>query len=119
MAASRTAQYVALYRAMETYERRRPPLFRDPFARRFLDRPLALAVSASRAPGLRSLLERYADHRSPGSRTSAIARTAFIDDAVRTAIAAGIDQVVILGAGFDCRAHRLPELSRVDVFEVD
>jgi methyltransferase (TIGR00027 family) len=119
MAASRTAQYVALYRAMETYERRRPPLFRDPFARRFLDRPLALAVSASRAPGLRSLLERYADHRSPGSRTSAIARTAYIDDAVRTAIAAGIDQVVILGAGFDCRAHRMPELAGVSVFEVD
>jgi methyltransferase (TIGR00027 family) len=26
---------------------------------------------------------------------------------------------VILGAGFDCRAYRLPELSRLTVFEVD
>jgi methyltransferase (TIGR00027 family) len=119
MAASRTAQYVALYRAFETYERKRAPLFRDPFARRFLDRPLALAVSASRAPGLRGLVERYADRRSPGSRTSAIARTAYIDDAVRAAVAGGIDQVVILGAGFDCRAHRMPELAGVAVFEVD
>jgi methyltransferase (TIGR00027 family) len=119
MAASRTAQYVALYRAFETYERRRAPLFRDPYARRFLDRPLALAVSASRAPGLRGLVERYADRRSPGSRTSAIARTAYIDDEVRAAVAGGIDQVVILGAGFDCRAHRMPELSGVAVFEVD
>ncbi|HEY0985969.1 MAG TPA: SAM-dependent methyltransferase [Kofleriaceae bacterium] len=119
MAASRTAQYVALYRALETYERRRPPLFRDPFARRFLDRPLALAVSASRAPVLRGLLERYADRRSPGSRTTAIARTAYIDDAVRTAVSRGVDQVAILGAGFDCRAHRMPELRGAAVFEVD
>jgi methyltransferase (TIGR00027 family) len=119
MAASRTAQYVALYRALETHERRRAPLFRDPFARRFLDRPLAIAVSASRAPVLRGLVERYADRRSPGSRTSAIARTAYIDDAVRAAIASGVDQVVILGAGFDCRAHRMPELRGAAVFEVD
>lgn len=94
-------------------------MFRDPYARRFLDRPLALAVSASRAPGLRGLVERYADRRSPGSRTSAIARTAFIDDEVRAAVAGGVDQVVILGAGFDCRAHRMPELAGVAVFEVD
>jgi methyltransferase (TIGR00027 family) len=119
MAASRTAQYVALYRAFETYERRRAPLFRDPYARRFLDRSLALVVSASRAPGLRGLLERYADRRAPGSRTSAIARTAYIDDAVRAAVAGGIDQVVILGAGFDCRAHRMPELAGAAVFEID
>ena len=119
MAASRTAQYVALYRALETYENRRPPLFRDPYARGFLSRFQALAIGASRAPFLRGLLERYSDRRSPGSRTSAIARTAYIDDAVRAAVATGIDQVVILGAGFDCRAHRMPELRGIAVFEVD
>src|SRR5262245_36778520 len=108
MAASRTAQYVALYRALETSEPRRAPLFRDPFAVGFLSRPLALAVRASRAARLRGWLERYADHRAPGSRTSAIARTAYIDEAVRAAITDGIDQLVILGAGFDCRAHRMP-----------
>jgi methyltransferase (TIGR00027 family) len=68
---------------------------------------------------MRGLLERYADHRAPGSRTSAIARTAYIDDAIRAALTAGIDQLVILGAGFDCRAHRMTELRGVSVFEVD
>ncbi|HEY6175634.1 MAG TPA: SAM-dependent methyltransferase, partial [Kofleriaceae bacterium] len=50
---------------------------------------------------------------------SAIARTAYIDDAVRAAIRDGIDQFVILGAGFDCRAHRMPELAGARVYEVD
>jgi methyltransferase (TIGR00027 family) len=119
MAASRTAEYVALYRALETDERRRPPLFRDPYAIGFLPRGLALAVRAARAPIVRGVVERYADRRAPGARTSAIARTAYIDDTVRAAVAGGVDQVVILGAGFDCRAHRMPELAAATVYEVD
>src|SRR5438093_10105254 len=116
MAASRTAQYVALYRALETVERRRQPLFRDPYAVRFLSPALARTVRAARHPTLHSLITRYADHRAPGARTSAIGRTRIIDDVVR---AAGTGQLVILGAGFDCRAHRLPELAGTAVFEVD
>jgi methyltransferase (TIGR00027 family) len=119
MPASRTAQFVAMYRALETDERRRAPLFRDPHARGFLTPAMQLFVLAARAPVVRGWIERYADRRSPGSRTSAIARTAYIDDAVRAARADGIDQVVILGAGYDCRAHRMPELRGAAVYEVD
>ncbi len=46
-------------------------------------------------------------------------RTAAIDTAVRDAIAAGATQLVILGAGYDGRAWRMPELAGVKVFEVD
>ena len=46
-------------------------------------------------------------------------RTSAIDSAVRDAIAAGAKQLVILGAGYDGRAWRLPELSGLKVFEVD
>jgi methyltransferase (TIGR00027 family) len=119
MAASRTAQFVAMCRALETYERRRPPLFRDPYARKFLSPRAALLVYAARVPFLRDRVDRYIDRLSPGARTSVIARTAYIDDAVRSAVASGVDQVVILGAGFDCRAHRMPELRGAAVFEVD
>jgi methyltransferase (TIGR00027 family) len=116
MAASRTARYVALYRALETVERRREPLFRDPYATRFLTPGLNRVVRAAQLPGVGSLVTRYADHRAPGARTSAIGRTKIIDDAVRASTA---PQLVILGAGFDCRAHRLPELAGRAVFEVD
>jgi len=43
-------------------------------------------------------------------------RTIAIDDAIRERSS---PQVVILGAGLDGRAWRMPELSTVDVFEVD
>ena len=45
-----------------------------------------------------------------------VARTVAIDEAVR---AAASPQVVILGAGLDGRAWRMPELRDVTVFEVD
>lgn len=64
-------------------------------------------------------LSRYADFRAPGARTSAIARTAFIDDVVKREVAAGVKQLVVLGAGYDCRAQRMSELANVKVFEVD
>jgi methyltransferase (TIGR00027 family) len=44
------------------------------------------------------------------------ARTVAIDDAVREA---GNPQLVLLGAGLDGRAWRMPELRSVDVYEVD
>ncbi|HEX6418594.1 MAG TPA: class I SAM-dependent methyltransferase [Acidimicrobiales bacterium] len=47
---------------------------------------------------------------------SMAARTVAVDDAVR---AAGNPQLVIVGAGLDGRAWRMPELCGVDVFEID
>lgn len=119
MPASRTAQFVAFYRALETVEKHRPPLFVDPYATRFLSPSLVRMVRFARLPAVHSVVSRYADHRAPGARTSAIGRTKIIDDVVLSSVAAGVSQLVILGAGFDCRAHRLPELAAIDVFEVD
>ena len=77
MAVSRTAQYVALYRALESVGPR--PRLRDPFAARFLSPSLARAVRVARLPPLGALLTGYADLRAPGARTSAIARTLYIE----------------------------------------
>jgi methyltransferase (TIGR00027 family) len=46
-------------------------------------------------------------------------RTRVIDDIVRAFVDGGGTQVVLLGAGYDCRALRLPELDGVQVFEID
>jgi methyltransferase (TIGR00027 family) len=119
MTSSRTARYVALYRALESSERTRAPLFEDPYAPTFLPCSLRLAAHAAHMPGVRSVLLRYADHKAPGARTSAIARTRFIDDQVRAAVTAGFKQFVLLGAGFDSRALRMRELQDAHVFEVD
>ncbi|MBA3819179.1 MAG: SAM-dependent methyltransferase, partial [Deltaproteobacteria bacterium] len=46
-------------------------------------------------------------------------RTRVIDDLARTFVEGGGAQVVLLGAGYDCRALRLPELAAARVFEID
>jgi len=49
-----------------------------------------------------------------------LVRTRFIDELMQRAVRNGATQLVILGAGFDTRAHRFSELLKdVAVFEVD
>jgi methyltransferase (TIGR00027 family) len=61
----------------------------------------------------------YVDTRWPGARSSIIDRTRLIDEWLCEAVGAGVRQVVLLGAGFDSRAWRLPALADARVFEVD
>jgi len=109
---------MALFRAIETARPATARLFTDRFATRFLRPAYRLVARLSRFPVLRSLVVHRVDRLVPGARTSAVARTRLIDDALSAAVH-GIDQVVILGAGYDCRAYRIPALDRLAVFEID
>jgi methyltransferase (TIGR00027 family) len=116
--ASRTAEFMAVFRASENAKAPTSRAFADPLAAALLPGELRLAV---RLFGLRpaaALLNAYIDRRWPGARTSGIARTKLIDDWIEQA-AHGIDQVVLLGAGFDTRAWRLGKLASARIFEVD
>jgi methyltransferase (TIGR00027 family) len=118
--ASRTAEFMALFRALESCRRPRGQrLFEDPLAVAFLRPSLRLAVHAAGIPLLGRLVPAFIDHRWPGARSSGVARTRLIDDVLGAALREGADQVVLLGAGFDCRAHRLPGIDRTRVFEID
>jgi len=110
---------MAFFRACESVRPSGKRLFLDPFAVLFLNPPLRRAVGLSAKPVLGTLLRWYMDRRAEGARTSAIARTRLIDDAVGEALGDNICQIVILGAGFDCRAYRLPGINAATVFEVD
>ena len=117
--ASRTAEQNALFRALESGRPGSRRLFDDPLARRFLTWPLNAVGFLALAPGLREGVSWYIDRRWPGVRSSVVARTRLIDDTIAAAVAEPTRQFVILGAGFDSRAYRLPGLSRLTVFEVD
>jgi methyltransferase (TIGR00027 family) len=117
--ASRTAEYMALFRALEHARPTGQRRCEDPLAQAFLTPGLAAVAKLARIPGVAGLLGAFVDRRWPGTRTSAVARTRWIDDALRAALADAPEQLVILGAGFDSRAWRLPELSALRVFEVD
>jgi methyltransferase (TIGR00027 family) len=110
---------MALQRAFESARPERSRLFRDPLARDFLSTPLRVVAELARIPVLGPLVPRLYDLVWPGPRPSAVARTRLIDDSVCAAIRRGIRQVILLGAGFDSRAWRLPEMHNVRVFEVD
>ncbi len=104
-----TAFSIAVVRAEEG---RRPDgerLFVDPYAAAFA------AAGADAAESTQRFLE------LPGFRDGVRLRTRFIDDCVRDGLAAGLKQIVLLGAGFDARGLRMTEIpSRgATVFEVD
>ena len=117
--ASRTAEYMALFRALESSRPASRRLFDDPLARAFLSWPLSAVARLAAVPGLGQALPWIIDQRVPGARSSGVARTRLVDDAITAWLRGDGDQIVILGAGFDSRAYRLPGLRGVAVFEVD
>lgn len=117
--ASRTAQYMALYRALETRRSRDRRLFTDPYAIHFLDRGFRLACRISSFSPAESLFYYLMQRRIPGALASGIARTRYIDELLEQTVRKGVRQVIILGAGFDTRALRLDCLQSVSVIEID
>src|SRR5512146_2420650 len=110
---------MALFRALESARPLSSRLFNDPFARSFLSPSLRIVTYLARVPLLDRMIPGLIDRTWPGARTSGVARTRLIDDLLTSALQEGIEQVVILGAGFDCRAYRIPGIARTRVFEVD
>lgn len=106
---SDTAYSIAIIRALERELPVAVRLFDDPYASVFA------AAGAHAAEGTKRFLE------LPFFRDGIRLRTRGIDDAVRAALAAGLAQVVVLGAGFDMRGVRMTEIAAhgAKVYEVD
>jgi len=115
-----TALGVAAARAAETESEN--PLISDPFARLFLDAagdgmwnwfaaPDLPADIAEAEPDLRPRMQGMVDYMA--------ARTSFFDQFFLDAARSGVRQVVILAAGLDSRAWRLPWPDGITVYELD
>jgi methyltransferase (TIGR00027 family) len=115
---SRTADQNALFRALEARRRAADRVADDQLAVRLLSPGFRLLAEAARLPPVRRLLELTIDHRWPCARPGVVARTRLIDQMVLRELGQ-VGQVLILGAGFDTRAFRLPGMDRVRVFELD
>jgi methyltransferase (TIGR00027 family) len=107
---SRTALRVALRRAAhQLYDA--PPLV--------LDDPIAVPIlGAAYAEELRRTPTRPDRPFSVGLRAFLVARSRYAEDTLARAVANGITQYVLLGAGLDTFAHRNP-YPQLRVFEVD
>ncbi len=117
--ASRTAQYMALFRALETARPQGTRLFNDPYAISFLDKKLKRTTQLTRIPFVRALVHKIIHRKIPGALSSGLARTKYIDDLLLYAVNNGAEQVLILGAGFDTRGLRLGFLRDIPVIEID
>lgn len=108
---SLTAEGIAMIRASESARPADVRICYDPYAIQFL-RPLFRIFLGT--------FMWYGSRRSPGVAEFLIARTRMFDDSVSQALQNGLQQLVILGAGFDSRAYRFEGLKHgVKVFEVD
>ena len=117
---SATAQWTTLGRALELHRPAGERIVSDPFAPVFLSginrRALGLLPTTGPAAPLVHRLERTG---IAGIATSALCRHAFIDEHLLESLPA-IEQVVVLGAGYDSRAYRFARaLDGRAVFEVD
>lgn len=108
--ASRTALGVALRRASHQIYDTPPLVFQDPIAVPLLGRTYAKALAESRA----SLHQTF----SLALRAWVLARARFAEEELAKAVAAGVRQYVILGAGLDTFGLRNP-YPDVRVFEID
>lgn len=126
---SRTAAWVAAARQFGQLLPDSVRLVDDPYGAAFTSRWVAAMIEQAVARGgaaapldkaLRKLRGPVAG--LPGLRNWILymqVRTRVIDDEIRAFVASGGRQVVLLGAGYDCRALRMPELAGARVFEVD
>jgi methyltransferase (TIGR00027 family) len=109
--ASTTAQGIAFVRALESSKPAGERICYDPLARQLISPAFYL---------LGRLFISRAERKGPGVIGFLAARCRYIDDYLQTCLEAGLDQLVILGAGLDSRAYRIEQLKgRVKVFEVD
>lgn len=107
-----TAENVAFVRALESLKPEGERICYDPYAIRFLSHQYVkfmemAACDPSKTP-------------FPGVHNSLSARVRYFDDFVIRFVNDGLEQLVILGAGYDTRAYRIEGLrDKVRVFEVD
>lgn len=115
---SRTAEGVALLRAMEQWQPADRRILSDPYAAEFLQNSRLRLIARSRL--LTWLMTQFLSRWSPGAQEMLTIRARLVDDLAIEMAAAGLEQIVMLGAGFDAMALRLKEALRgVTIFEVD
>ncbi len=112
-----TAEIDAAIRAFETEKPESERLCYDPFAKGFLSRANRVIKMI---PPFRKLALRYLELKHPLILDCIAARTRYIDEYVGECMDRGLEQLIILGAGYDSRAYRIQGLEgKVTVFEVD
>jgi methyltransferase (TIGR00027 family) len=115
---SKMAEMIALQRVAESTLPEGTRVCYDPYAIHFVS-PEVIEFARKNPEKTKAMREHY-ERLFPGLGNSIRARVRYFDDFVAEAVDDGIEQLVVLGAGYDTRAYRIDGLKeRVKVFEVD
>lgn len=109
---SLTAAGIALARAVESEKPVDERICYDRYARQFIPAWMFHFLGFFIKSG-------YAELRGPGVNGYLVARERYIDDVLQNFLDEGLQQLVILGAGYDARAYRFNLPGKVKTFEVD
>jgi len=114
---SKTAETIAVVRMSESRKTEDERICHDQYAVHFVSQ--AVLDFAAHNPEKYKAFVAQNESLVPGASNSIVARVRFFDDIVKSSINEGLEQLVILGAGYDTRAYRIEGLDNVKVFEVD
>lgn len=110
---SGTAAGVAMLRSIEAERPEGERICYDPYARAMANKGIGSYLSKL------IIQSGLYDRMSPGAMSFVVGRERYIDDYLVAGLRDGLDQVVLLGAGFDTRAYRIPGIEKTRVFEID
>ena len=117
--AKQTAIGTASLRAIERYTPPTQRLFDDPLAKSLCGPIVGAYLSLFSIGWLRVPALRIRERLTPGVLGGLLCRFAYLDDVLSEALASGVESVVLLGAGLDSRAYRIPGAESARFFEVD
>ena len=120
MKAIDTGMGIAYVRATGSLYPKEKRLFEDPYSEKLLSPFYKFIVFLMRSPKIFDYLMKFREKSTPGVVGWLFCRFRYIDDILKESIAKkGLESVVNLGAGYDCRAYYIPGIERVRYFEVD
>jgi methyltransferase (TIGR00027 family) len=121
--ASKTAENVTAFRALESFKPTNERILDDYYAVQFLSGTYSTIAKFRFLLSNRLLVkitDWYISNFIPGGINFDVAKARYIEDYLNQCIEDGIEQLVLLGAGYDSRAFRFNALKeKVKVFEVD
>jgi len=109
---SLTAAGIALMRAIESEKPADERICYDPYARQFIPTWMYHILGFFIKSG-------YAEWHGPGVNGFLVVRDRYIDDVLIRFLEEGLEQLVILGAGYDSRSYRFDLPGKMKTFEVD
>ena len=114
---SKMAEGMAMQRFGESAKPEDERICYDPYAVHFIS-PEIIEFGMKHPEEAKVKIEQM-EKLFPGLSSSIMARVRYFDEFTKKSIAEGIEQLIVLGAGYDTRAYRIEELKYIKVFEVD